>query len=243
MPDRSAIVTGSSRGIGRAVAHALAEDGYSLTITGRRPEGVEQAVNELQEAGADVHGVALNHADPDAPAEIVKRHTERFGRVDVLVNNAGVGIGANADEHQTKFVDMQLGVNVRAIILFYREAIPLLKTSAAETGQSHVINLSSISGKSVQPFLSVYSATKAAVVGYTEAMSKELASAHIKSTALCPGFVDTDMTDFVKGQLPADQMIRPEDIVEGVRFVLRLSANCTIPEIVFMRPGETAGLV
>jgi NAD(P)-dependent dehydrogenase (short-subunit alcohol dehydrogenase family) len=243
MPERSAIVTGASRGIGRAIADALAQDGYSLTITGRRPEGVEQAVSELQAAGADVHGVALNHADPDAPAEIVKRHADRFGRLDVLVNNAGVGIGAAADEHQTKFVSMMLDVNVRAIVLFYREAIPLLKASAEETGQSHVINLSSISGKSGQPWLSVYSATKAAVVGYTEAMSKELSSVGIKSTAFCPGFVDTDMTEFVKEQLPADEMIRPQDIAEGVRFVLRLSRGCTIPEIVFMRPGETAGLV
>jgi NAD(P)-dependent dehydrogenase (short-subunit alcohol dehydrogenase family) len=243
MPERSAIVTGGTRGIGRAIADALAQDGYSLTITGRRPDGVERAVAELQDAGADVHGIALNHGDSDAPAEIVKRHAERFARLDVLVNNAGVGIGAAAEEHQTKFIDMQLSVNIRAIVLFYREAIPLLKASAEQTGQSHVINLSSISGKSGQPWLSVYSATKAAVVGYTEAMSKELASAHIKSTALCPGFVDTDMAEFVKEQIPADQMIRPEDIAEGVRFVLRMSRGCTIPEIVFMRPGETSGLV
>jgi NAD(P)-dependent dehydrogenase (short-subunit alcohol dehydrogenase family) len=243
MPERSAIVTGSSRGIGRAIADALAQDGYSLTITGRRPDGVEQAVSELRNAGADVHGIALNHGDPDAPAEIVRRHAERFGRLDLLVNNAGVGIGAAADEHQTKFIDLQLGVNIRAIVLFYREAIPLLKASAEQTGQSHVINLSSISGKSGQPWLSVYSATKAAVVGYTEAMSKELASAGIKSTAFCPGFVDTDMTEFVKEQIPAEEMIRPQDIVEGVRFVLRLSRGCTIPEIVFMRPGESGGLV
>jgi NAD(P)-dependent dehydrogenase (short-subunit alcohol dehydrogenase family) len=243
MPERSAIVTGSSRGIGRAIAEALAQDGYALTITGRRPEGVAEAVTQLQDAGADVHGVALNHADPEAPAEIVKRHTERFGRLDVLVNNAGVGIGAAADEHQTKFVDMQLDVNLRAIILFYREAVPLLTAAAAQTGQSHVINLSSISGKSGQPWLSVYSATKAAVVGYTEAMSKELASVHIKSTALCPAFVDTDMSDFIKEQVPAEEMIRPSDIAEGVRFVLRMSRGCAIPEIVFMRPGESGGVM
>ena len=243
MPERSAIVTGGTRGIGRAIADALAQDGYSLTITGRRPDGVERAVAELQDAGADVHGVALNHTDPEAPAEVVKRHSERFGRLDVLVNNAGVGVGAAADEHQTKFVSMMLDLNVRAVILFYREAMSLLKAAAAETGQSHVINLASLGGKSGQPWLSVYSATKAAIVGYTEAMGKELASAGIKSTALCPGFVDTDMADFVKDQIPADEMIRPQDIAEGVRFVLRMSRGCTIPEIVFMRPGETSGLV
>jgi NAD(P)-dependent dehydrogenase (short-subunit alcohol dehydrogenase family) len=138
---------------------------------------------------------------------------------------------------------MQLAVNLRAIVLFYREAIPLLKASAEQTGQSHVINLSSLGGKSGQPLLSVYSATKAAVVGYTQAMSKELAPAHIKSTAFCPGFVDTDMSDFVKDQIPAEEMIQTQDIVEGVRFVLRMSRGCTIPEIVFMRPGESAEMV
>src|SRR3984957_5650758 len=243
MPERSAIVTGGTRGIGRAIADALAQDGYSLTITGRRPDGVERAVAELQDAGASVPGVAVNHSRPGAPAEIVRRHAERFGRLDLLVNNAGVGIGAAADEHQTKFIDLQLGVNIRAIILFYREAIPLLKASAEQTGQSHVINMSSISGKSGQPWMSVYSATKAALVRYTEAMSKELAPAGIKSTAFCPGFVDTDMSEFVKEQIPPNEMIRPQYIVEGVRFVLRLSRGCTIPEIVFMRPGESAGLV
>jgi NAD(P)-dependent dehydrogenase (short-subunit alcohol dehydrogenase family) len=243
MPERSVIVTGGTRGIGRAIADALAQDGYSLTITGRRPEGVERAVAELQDAGADVHGIALNHTDPEAPVEIVTRHAERFGRLDVLINNAGVGVGAAADEHQTKFIDMQLAVNIRAIVLFYREAIPLLKASAEQTGQSHVINLSSLGGKAGQPWLSVYSATKAAVVGYTEAMSKELAPVGIKSTALCPGFVNTDMAEFVKEQIPADEMIQPEDIVEGVRFVLRMSRGCTIPEIVFMRPGESGGVV
>jgi NAD(P)-dependent dehydrogenase (short-subunit alcohol dehydrogenase family) len=138
---------------------------------------------------------------------------------------------------------MQLDVNVRAMVLFYREAIPLLSAAAEQTGQAHVINLSSISGKSGQPWLSVYAATRAAVLGYTEAMSKELASAHIKSTALCPGFVDTDMSDVVKDRLPAEEMIRPSDIAEGVRFVLRMSRACTIPEIVFMRPGVSSGLV
>jgi NAD(P)-dependent dehydrogenase (short-subunit alcohol dehydrogenase family) len=243
MPERAALVTGGTRGIGRAIAQALIEDGYATTITGRKPEGVEQAVAELRGAGGDVHGVARNHNDPEVPAAIVAEHAERFGRLDVLVNNAGVGIGAAADEHQLKFVDLQLDVNFRAMILFYRAAVPLLRTAAEEAGQSHVINLSSISGKNGQPWLSVYSATKAAVVGYTEAMSKELASAGIKSTAFCPGFVDTDMSEFVKDQLPADQMIRTDDIVEGVRFVLRLSKGCTIPEIVFMRPGETGALI
>jgi short-subunit dehydrogenase len=102
-----------------------------------------------------------------------------------------------------------------------------------------VINLASIAGKSPQPWLSVYAATKAAVVAYTVAMNKELAGEGIRSTALCPGFVDTDMTDFIKGSVPPEEMIRPQDIAAAVRFVLGLSPACVIPEIIIERPGET----
>jgi NAD(P)-dependent dehydrogenase (short-subunit alcohol dehydrogenase family) len=84
----------------------------------------------------------------------------------------------------------------------------------------------------------VYSATKHGVVGFTEAMNKEIGSEGIKSTALCPAFVDTPMTDFVKEHVPADEMIRPEDIAESVRFLLRVSPACVVPEIMFVRPGE-----
>lgn len=243
MPERAALVTGGTRGIGRAIAEALIDDGYAVTITGRKPDGIERAVAELRARGAEVHGIARNHSDPDAPGEIVAQHEQRFGRLDVLVNNAGVGIGAAADEHQTKFVSMMLDVNLRAVILFYREAIPLLKRTAAEAGVAHVINVSSLAGVDPQPWLSVYGATKAAVAAYSEAMAKELAPAQIRSTALCPGFVDTDMAEFVKDQLPADQMIQTGDLVEAVRFVLRLSRGAAVPRIVLARPSESGAMI
>ncbi len=116
----------------------------------------------------------------------------------MLVNNAGVGIGAPVAEIDTKKLDMQLGVNLRSIILFYRESVDLLRAAAEEHGNALVVNTASIAGKRGQPWLSVYSATKGAVVSFTQAMNKELSGEGIKSTALCPGFVDTPMTDFVK---------------------------------------------
>jgi short-subunit dehydrogenase len=156
----------------------------------------------------------------------------------VLINNAGVGIGAAAGEHQAKYVDLQLAVNVRAIVLLYRECAGMLRAAGAEHRNALVVNLASMAGKSPQPWLSVYSATKAAVVAYTEAMNKELQADGVKSVAFCPGFVDTDMSDFVKGSIPAERMIRTSDIAEGLRFLLRLSPNCVVPEIVFQRPGD-----
>jgi NAD(P)-dependent dehydrogenase (short-subunit alcohol dehydrogenase family) len=177
-------------------------------------------------------------ADEDDIKRVVATHRDRFGRLDVLVNNAGVGIGATAGEHETKRIDLQLAVNLRAIVLFYREGLEMLKAAGAEHGNALVVNLSSISGKSGQPWLSVYSATKAGVIGYTQAMNKELANDGIKSVALAPGFVETPMTEFVREHVKAEDMIRPEDISEAVRFVMRTSPMCVVPEIVFERRGE-----
>jgi short-subunit dehydrogenase len=238
MPDRAAIVTGASRGIGLALAEALVDEGYGVTLTARKPDTLERAADDLRARGAEVEHLAANVADEEAVQAVVARHRERFGRLDVLVNNAGVGIGAAADEHRTKFVDMQIDVNLRAIVLFYRECTELLRAAGAEHRNALVVNMASFAGKSPQPWLSVYSATKAAVVAYTTAMNKELNAAGVKSVAFCPGFVDTDMTEFVKQSVPAEEMLRTSDVVEALRFLLRLSPNCVIPEIVFQRPGE-----
>ncbi len=238
MAERAAIVTGASRGIGLALAEVLAEQGYGVTLTARKPDTLEQAANALRARGAKVEHVAANLADEDAVQAVVARHRETFGRLDLLVNNAGVGIGAAVDDHRTRYVDMQLNVNLRAIVLFYRVCAELLRAAGGEHRNALVVNLASMAGKAPQPWLSVYSATKAAVVAYTTAMNKELNAAGVKSVAFCPGFVDTDMSEFVKASIPAEDMLRTSDVAEALRFLLRLSPNCVIPEIVFQRPDE-----
>jgi NAD(P)-dependent dehydrogenase (short-subunit alcohol dehydrogenase family) len=240
MPDRAAIVTGASRGIGFALAEALGDEGYALTISARKPDTLEQAAAALRDRGFEVEHVVANLSDEDGVRDVVARHRERFGRLDVLVNNAGVGIGARAEEHVTKYIDLQLDVNVRAMILFYRECADMLRAAGAEHRNALVVNLASIAGKSPQPWLSVYSATKAAVAAYTVSMNKELAKYGVKSVAFAPGFVDTDMTDYVKSKIPAEEMLRPSDLAEGLRFLLRVSPTCLVPEIVFQRPQEIA---
>ena len=234
---RAALVTGASRGIGLAIASALAQDGYAVTLSARRPESLAAAAGALTEQGFEVQHVAANLADEDGIRAIVEAHRERFGRLDVLVNNGGVGVGAAAGEHQTKFIDMQLDVNLRAIVLMYREALELLRAAGAEHGVAQVVNVASLAGKHPEAWLSVYSAAKAGVIAYTQAMNRELGADGIRSVALCPGWVDTDMTDFLKHEVPAEQMIRPADVASAVRFVLGLSPAAVVHEIVFQRPG------
>jgi NAD(P)-dependent dehydrogenase (short-subunit alcohol dehydrogenase family) len=239
LSQRAAIVTGGSRGIGLALAEVLGEEGYGLTVAARKRESLEQTAEALRAKGFEVEHVAGNMADEEAIQEVVERHRERFGRLDVLVNNAGVGIGAPANDQRTKYVDLQVDVNLRAIILFYRECADLLRAAGAEHRGALVVNMASMAGKSPQPWLSVYAATKAAVIAYTQAMNKELNGDGVKSVAFCPGFVDTDMSDFVKESIAAEDMLRTSDVSEALRFLLRVSPNCVVPEIIFQRPGET----
>ncbi len=236
---RAAIVTGASSGIGLAIARILGQEGYSLTVAARRADKLDAAAQGLVADGFDVQAIAANVSDEAEIQKVVAAHRERYGRLDVLVNNAGVGVGAAVADIQTKHVDMQLDINLRSIVLFYRECMGMLREAAAETKNVLVVNTSSISGKHGEAWLSVYSATKHGVVGWTEAMNKELGKEGIKSTALCPAFVDTPMTDFAKEHVPADEMIRPEDIAEAVRYLLKVSPACVVPEMMFVRPGDS----
>ena len=237
MAARAALVTGGSSGIGLAIARALGEDGYGVTISARRPQKLEQAAEALRAEGVDVEAVPANMAEEDDIKALVERHQARYGRLDVLVNNAGVGIGGPIAEHETKQLDMQLAVNLRAVYLTTRECLPLLRQAGAEHRKALIANMASIAGKSGQGWLAAYSATKAGVVGFTQALHKEHAADGIQATALCPGFVDTAMTDWVKDSVPSEQMIQPSDIAEAVRYLLTTSPACIVPELQFIRPG------
>jgi NAD(P)-dependent dehydrogenase (short-subunit alcohol dehydrogenase family) len=242
MPQRAAIVTGASSGIGLALARLLGAEGHALTIASRRPEKLEPARADLAAEGFDVHAVAADLSDEEDILRVVAAHRERHDRVDVLVNNAGIGIGAPVGEINTRRLDLQLATNLRSIPILYRECLDLLAAAGAEHRNALVINVASVAGKHGEAWLSVYSATKAGVIAFTQAMNAELADRGIKSTALCPAFVDTPMTDFIKDRLPPERMIQVSDIAESVRFLLRLTPGCVVPEIVFTGPGGTVGV-
>jgi len=128
------------------------------------------------------------------------------------------------------------------VVISTRESLEMLRAAGEEHGKALIVNTASIAGKAGQGWLSIYSATKAGVIGFSQATQSEIGDAGIQVTALCPAFVDTPMTDFVKGQVEAEAMIRPEDIAESVRFLLRTSRACIVPEIVFLRPGDGSAL-
>jgi NAD(P)-dependent dehydrogenase (short-subunit alcohol dehydrogenase family) len=218
----------------------LAEEGHDLTVVSRTPAKIERAAAELAARGVAAQPLAADLAEAEQVTAVLAAHRERFGRLDVLVNNAGMGIHGGIGSCTTKLIDLQLALNLRAVMLFYREALDLLRAAGREHRNALVFNMSSVLGKRGDAGLSVYSAAKHGVVGFTEAMNAELSAEGIKSCVLCPGFVDTDLADYAENPVPAAEMIRPRDVAETVRSVLRLSPNCVIPEIPMTRPGREA---
>ena len=238
MAERAALVTGASSGIGLAISRALAEDGYAITASARRPEKLNDAVKGLVDEGFDVTAVPADVSSEEDIKALTAAHKEKYGRLDVLVNNAGVGIGGAVADQETKKIDMQISVNLRSYVIGMREALPLLKEAGAEHGKALIVNTASIAGKGGQGWLAVYSATKAGVIGLSQATQMEVGKEGIQVTALCPAFVDTPMTEWVQGQVKPEEMIQPEDLAETVRLLLKTSRYCLIPEVVFARPGD-----
>src|SRR5262245_19328756 len=225
--ERAALVTGGSSGIGLAIATMLRDEGYGLTLASRRPEKVEAAAEEL---GA--LAVAADVSDADACARLVEEHGKRYGRLDMLVNSAGIGIGGRVEDLPGKHFDLQVGVNLRGLFLVTQAAIPLLRES-----RGWIVNLASIAGTLPTPGLATYGATKAAVISLTRSLNEELEADGVRAVALCPGFVDTPMAQW-SGIAP-DEMIRPEDCAEVVRMLLRLGPSARVPQVVIERVGSS----
>ncbi len=227
--ERAAIVTGGSSGIGLAIARMLRDEGYDLTLASRRPEKVEAAAKEL---GAVA--VAADVADEAACERLVAGHRERFGRLDMLVNSAGIGIAGTVESLSAKHLDLTIGVNLRGLFLVTQKAIPMLRES-----HGWIVNLASIAGTLPTPGLSSYGATKAAVISLTRSLNEELDADGVRAVAICPGFVDTPMAEW--SGIPGDEMIQPEDCAEIVRMCLRLSPHARVPQVVIERTGSSNG--
>jgi NAD(P)-dependent dehydrogenase (short-subunit alcohol dehydrogenase family) len=221
--DRAALITGGSSGIGLAIARMLRDEGFVLTLAARTQDKVEAAATDL---GA--FAVTADVAREDDCRRLVEEHRDRYSRLDLLVNSAGMGIAGPIDELPTKHIDLQLNVNLRGLMLVTAAALPLLREA-----RGLVVNLASIAGTIPSPRLPVYGATKAAVIQFTKTLNHAEQEHGVRATALSPGFVDTPMT--VGAPVSQDRMIRPEDCAEIVRTLLRLSPFARVPHVVIER--------
>jgi NAD(P)-dependent dehydrogenase (short-subunit alcohol dehydrogenase family) len=238
--ERVALVTGASSGIGFAVSEMLLSEGFIVTAVGRRADKLAAAASKLRSSGGLVLEHAADMSDESAVIEMIRVQSEQFGRIDVLVNNAGIGIAEDPLTASTRHLDLQIAVNLRAMIITYREARDLLLASATAAGGALVVNMASVLARHPEPTLAIYSATKAAVLSYTDTMNMLLAQRGVRSTAVCPGYVDTPMSDWAKDSIPADAMIPVSDVAEMVRALVRLSPMSVVPELPITRAHSSS---
>jgi len=220
---KAAFITGASRGIGRAVAHALARAGASLGLASR--SGDDLGLDGVVAEPCDVR-------DPDQVARVVAATVERFGRLDVLVANAGVGAYGPFLELRPEHLEEMVDVNVKGTLYAVRAALPHL----LESGEADIVTIASEAGRRGLPFEAVYCASKFAQVGFTRALDHELRERGVRCTNVCPGGVATDFA-MGRGRTPEMPELRgmmsPEDVAEVVLFVLTRPRNYRILETAF----------
>lgn len=237
----AALVTGGSRGIGRAIALRLAAAGYDVTIGGRDPEALDKTATELASTGRQSLPVAGDMASEDDVRGLAAAHRERFGRLDVLVLSAGVGTAGPVADYPVHRLDKQVAVNLRAPFLLVQECLGLLRAAAAERPDrgAKIVAVASITGAVSEPGLAAYGATKAALISLCESFNVEESAGGVTATAISPGYVNTDMTAWIRDRIDPAEMIQAEDVAELALAVTRLSARAVVPHIVVTRAGST----
>ncbi|MGW6960945.1 3-oxoacyl-ACP reductase FabG [Streptomyces chartreusis] len=230
---RVALVTGATSGIGLAVARLLAEQGHRVFLGARTPENVASTVKELREEGPDVDGAAVDVRSADGVRAFVQAAVERFGSVDVLVNNAGrSGGGVTADIVDELWEDV-IDTNLNSVFRMTRE---VLNTGGMrEKDRGRIINVASTAGKQGVVLGAPYSASKHGVVGFTKALGNELAPTGITVNAVCPGYVETPMAQRVRAGYAAAYDTSEDAILEKFQAKIPLGRYST--------PEEVAGLV
>ena len=238
--DKTAIVTGASRGIGLGIARRLATHGYRLTVSARDPQRLSGVAADLRALGAhEVIAVPGDMADPDIALRVAAAHGEQFESLDALILSAGMGTAGAIDNFPLRRFDKVVGVNLRAPLALLQAVLPQLRRAAAANPGSgaKVIALASITGIYAERGLAVYGATKAALVSLVETFNVEESGNGVLATAVAPAYVDTDMAAWAYDTITANTMIKVDDIVEIVDALLRLSATAVVSKVVIGRAG------
>ncbi|HXA33329.1 MAG TPA: SDR family oxidoreductase [Acidimicrobiales bacterium] len=240
-PRGAALVTGASRGIGRALAGRLADEGFDLTITGRDLNALEDVADELRRRGRAIITVAADMAAEEQVHEVVIRHQYAYHRLDVLVIGAGVGTAGEIEKYPLPRLDKQVAVNLRAPFQLVSECLPLLRQAAAQSPEhgAKIFALASIAGVVAEPRMAAYNASKAALISLCETVNLEASIHGVTATAISPAYVDTELTAWLHDEVPQDSMISVEDISELFTALLRLSPKAVVPNIVIGRAGPT----
>lgn len=229
-----ALITGASRGIGGAIARRLAENGVSLAISARSREALDAAADELGKLGIQTLACPADLADPAQAAGIVQKAAAHFGRLDIVINNAGIALPRPLEQTPDKEWDLHIAINARAPFIICREAIPHLRKSRAAS----IINISSVVGAKGYFHQGAYTASKHALMGMTKVLAQELHEDGIRVHAISPGGVATDMVASTRPDIDPATLIAPGEIADIVLFLLTHRNNAVIDEIAVHRAAN-----
>jgi 3-oxoacyl-[acyl-carrier protein] reductase len=239
-----ALVTGASRGIGKAIALALGKAGATVACLARNEEKLKETAAEIAAAGGKASTHACDVTNSDAAQAAVDAVVEQHGRLDIVVNNAGITKDTLLPIMSDDDWDQVIAANLRSVFLFSRAAAKVMMRQRS----GRIINMSSVSGLMGNPGQSNYSASKAGIIGFTQTVARELAKRKITVNAICPGFVATDMAealgpaiiDEVKKRIPLQRIGEAEEIADAVLYLASDSAAYITGQVLTLDGGMTA---
>lgn len=237
-----ALVTGASRGIGKAIALALAESGAHVIITyNRSSDEAEKVVKKIRELGRESAAYQSNAADFGTSKEIVEKVTAQYSRLDILVNNAGITRDGLLMRMSEEDWDNVLSTNLKSVFNLSKAALrPMMSQRSGK-----IINITSIAGIIGNAGQTNYAASKAGIIGFTKSLAKELGSRNIQVNAVAPGFVETDMTAKLNDEqrknleqvIPLKRTAKPEEVAAVVRFLASSDANYITGQVICVDGG------
>ena len=239
LQDKVVVLTGAGGGIGRATAEKLASCGMKTVLFGGNNLEKLQKTRQIVEKYAESLLIAGDLTDPDFIERAVTETVRHFGRIDVLINNAGVAQNAAFEDISLEEFDRILAINLRAPFVLTQKVLPYLKKSDAAT----IINIASVVSHAGYPRQSIYTASKHALLGMTKSLAAEYYKENIRVHAIAPGGVYTDMVKVSRPDLTPEGMILPQDIAGIVHFFLANRGNAVIDEIIVHRAGKEPFLV
>ena len=228
------IITGASGGIGSELARRLAPSGVKLALCGRAEEKLNKLKEETEKLGAETMVWVGDITEDNAPKTCVQAVLERFGQLDILINNAGLALSCPLEQTTAKQFDEIMALNVRAPYFLCQQALPALRKSEHAT----VLNIASVVGHKGYPLQSAYAASKHALIGMTKSLANEVYEDGIRVHIIAPGAVYTDMVRISRPDLSPEGMILAEDIADIALFLLTHRTNAVIDEIEVHRAGK-----